>query len=615
MNKVLPLSALAVACATSPLALANNKLEEMIVTSSRVEMPLRQIGTSVSVIGDEEIRQRGFNSLYEVLRSQPAVAVSNNGGAGKTSSLRIRGEESFRTLMLVDGIDVSDTTSPQIAPRIEHILSSGIQRVEILRGPQGLMYGADAGGVINIISDAPTEDGLGGGLSAEGGRYGTQQIAGNVGGGNDQADFILSASDFETDGFNAKTTDTMLRDDDGYENTTVHGKAGWNVTEDLRLELVGRDTDSNSEYDDCYSTASTNVCDSDYDQTTWRAAADYTAGAFTHQLAYNSSETETAHYADGSYSYGSEGELERWSYLGTLAAADSQRIVYGADIETSKLVDDFNKAERDEDGYYLEYQGGFSDSLFLTAGVRYDDNEDFDSHTSYRVSGAYLFTLNGGELKLKSTYGTGFRAPSLYEISYNNSAGAYPPASEITLSEEQSEGLDIGLSWYDNSGLYLEAVYFNQTVSDEIYFDQINWSGYLQDKGDTDSKGVELIGEMTLMDSLTLSGNYTYNDTDTVSGSSRIRRPEHLVNLGVSWQALDSRLVLGLNVRGAYESQDIDGAQIDDYEVVNINASFEVLDGLQVYGRVENLLDEDYEEVPTYNTSGAAAYAGVRYSF
>lgn len=617
MKKYFPLSVLALACATSPLAAANNKLEEIIVTSSRVPMPLRQVGTSVSVISAEEIRQRGFTSLFEVLRSQPSVAVSNTGGQGKTSSLRIRGEEGYRTMMLLDGIDISDASGTQVGPRVEHLLSSGIQRVEILRGPQGLMYGADAGGVVSITTQAP-DDGLGGELSVEGGRYGSQQLAANLGGSNDKLDFTISAADFETDGFNALTTDTVLRDDDGYENTTLHGKLGWNVNEDLRLELVARDVGSENEFDNCFtvdSFAPTNVCSDDFDQSAWRAVADYTAGAFTHQLSYNGNDTSRKFYSEGQLSFAADGELERWSYLGSFSASESMRLVYGVDLENESIDDGTFDTDRDQDGYYAEYQGSFSDSLFLTAGLRYDDNEDFGTHTSYRASGAYLFDIDKGELKLKAVYGTGFRAPSLYEISYNGGAFAYPPASETTLDAEESEGFDIGLSWFGDSGLYLEAVYFDQTVSDEIYFDLASFSGYLQGSGDTHSTGVELIGEISFLESLTLSGNYTYNDTEDTSGSSRIRRPEHLANLGLNWRGLEDKLILGLNVRGSYDAVDTDGSAMDNYEVVDINASFEILRGLQIYGRVENLLDEKYEEVPTYNTSGAAAYAGIRFAF
>ncbi|MFT6681844.1 TonB-dependent receptor, partial [Haliea salexigens] len=164
-----------------------SQLEEIVVSSSRVAMPMREVATSISVVDAADIQRLGFANLQDILRTVPAVAVSNNGGAGKASSLRIRGEESFRTKVLIDGIDVSDTTTPQTGPRMEHLLSSGIQRVEILRGPQGLMYGADAGGIISISTQAP-RSGLGGELSAEAGRYGTTQYSAHLGAGNELVD-------------------------------------------------------------------------------------------------------------------------------------------------------------------------------------------------------------------------------------------------------------------------------------------------------------------------------------------------------------------------------------------------------------------------------------------
>jgi vitamin B12 transporter len=616
MNKLYPLTALALACAALPQAYADNKLEEMIVTSSRVPMPLRQIGTSVSSIDAAEIEQRGFSSLYDVLRSQPAVAVSNQGGAGKITSLRIRGEEGYRTLVLLDGIDLSDTGGIQVSPRMEHLMSAGIQRVEILRGPQGLMYGADAGGVINISTRAPRE-GMAASVSAEGGRYGTRQLAADVGGGNSKVDFNLSASDYQSDGYNSLTTDDILRDDDGYENTTLHGRLGWNISEDLRLQVVGRDITSENEYDRCYDTNFdiTHACHDDFDQSSWRVAADYQHGGFTHELSYNSNETEREGFAEGQSSYFANGELESTSYTGSFTASEVLKLVYGVDLKTEAIDSSEYNNERDQDGYYLEYQGGFDSSLFVTAGVRYDDNEDFGDYTSYRVSGAYLLDLDNSELKLKASYGTGFRAPSLYEIATNNSPWAYPPASDTELKEEESKGYDLGVSWFLNNGTVLEAVYFDQTVTDGIDYDYDFYSGYIQDLGDSDSRGIELIGEISFADSFTLQGNYTYNDTEDADGNQRARRPEQLFTLGLDWRTLDQRLVLGLNVRGAYDAVNTDGEKLDDYEVVDLNASFAITERLSVYGRVENLLDEDYEEVPTYNTSGAAAYAGVRYSF
>lgn len=598
-------------------AQAATDLEEVIVTSSRVPMPLREVGTSISVVTEVDIKQLGFASLYDVLRTQPGVAVSNTGGTGSAATLRIRGEEGYRTLVLLDGIDISDTSGPQVSPRFEQLLSSGVQRVEILRGPQGLMYGADAGGVVNISTIAPTR-GLGGEVSAQGGRYGSEQLAGNVGGGNDTVDFSLSAADFATDGFNARDTDTVLKDDDGYDNTTANARLGYNVTDKLRLSLVGRTVEGDNKFDECYTVDTfepTDACSDTYDQQAWRMAGDYEAGSFTHQLAYNGSDTDREFYSAGESSFGAKGALERGSYLGSFSASDALRLVYGIDLEQESLDDGLTDISRNQDGYYFEYQGGFGNRLFVTAGTRYDDNDDFGSHTSSRVSAAWLFPLAGGELKLKSAYGTGFRAPSLYEVAYNDGEFASPPASDTTLKEEKSSGYDAGLSWLDASGLYLEAVYFDQTVEDEIYFDLTDSSGYLQRSGDTDSTGVELSAHWPVIESLSLSANYTYNDTETSTGSSRPYRPQHLANLGVSWRTLARRLTLGVALRLSEDAQDIDGSPLDDYQVLGLNASYQLTQELQLYGRLENALDEDYQEVPTYNTSGAAGYAGVRYIF
>ncbi|MCZ6830460.1 MAG: TonB-dependent receptor [Gammaproteobacteria bacterium] len=616
MNKLLNASTLAICCASPCLIQANDKMEEVIVTSSRIEMPLRQIGTAVSVVTDQEIKQQGLISLADILRTTPSVAVSRNGGPGSTTGLRIRGEEGFRTLVLIDGMDISDAAGTQVGPNFENLLSTGISRIEILRGTQGMMYGADAGGIVNIQSYLP-EEGLGGEVSAEGGRYDTHQFAAALGGKSELGDFSLTAADYQTDGYNARDTDTILRDDDGYENTTLHGRVAWNATKQLRLQLTARDVDSDNDFDSCFNAdfEEVDLCSNTFEQTGWRASADYKGERLSHSLSYSSTDTDREFFSEGVSSFYARGELEKYEYLGSFTASESTRFLYGADLKRESIDDGTFNQDRDQTGLYAEYHGSFSDRLFITAGGRYDDNDDFGDFTSWRASAAYLIDTSNGTVKLKSSYGTGFRAPSLYEISYNNSFFAFPPASTTTLKEEKSRGFDLGVEYYANGGMHLEAVYFDQTVKDEIFFDQADFSGYLQGRGDTDSRGVELVAELPLAESWYLSGNYTYNDTENSSGSSRIRRPEHLANLALRYHHASGKFTAQLNARGGYHAIDIDGSSLDEYEVINLSASFTLTPGLQVYGRVENLLDKDYQEVLTYNASGIAGYAGVRYSF
>lgn len=618
MKKLYPLSALAIACVQAlPSAAQNNRLEEIIVTSSRVEMPLREVGTSVSVITAQEITERGFINLADVLRYEPSISVSNTGGAGKATSLRIRGENGFRTKLLIDGIDVTDTSSPQAGPHFEQLASAGVERVEILRGPQGLMYGADAGGVVSV-NTRRGEPGLAGGVNGEFGRYGTQQYGGHVGGGSEVLDFSLSGSNYETDSFNSRTTDTVLRDDDGYENTTVHGRGGWNINDKLRAEVVGHYVDGENDYDDCYTVdtfSPTDNCRDDYTQDAWRGVLSHQGESFSNQLAYSNNNIDRKFHSQGQRSFRLKSELEKAEYLGNWRHSDTLSLVYGLEWKNESMDDGSFDTDRDQNGYYLEYQGNFLENLYVTAGTRYDDNDDFGSKTTYRMSAAYLLPLGDGELKFKGTYGTGFRAPSLYEIAYNDGPFAYPPASGVSLDAEESEGYDLGAAYYANSGWFVEATWFDQRVDDEIFFDNLGFSGYLQGDGESSSEGVELIGELPLPWALTLSGNYTYNETEDAEGEDRLRVPKHLANIGLSFRPWDGRLVVNLNLRVSHDVADEFNGDIDDYEVLDLNASYRILDALEIYGRVENLTDEDYVEVPTYNTSGAAGYAGIRYSF
>ncbi|MEM1110510.1 MAG: TonB-dependent receptor [Pseudomonadota bacterium] len=624
MKKYLPLSALLIAGVTPVFAEEdNNKLEEIVVVSSRVPMPLREIGTSVSVLEGADIQALGYNTLADALRTLPGIGVSNTGGVGAPTAVRIRGEDGNRTRVFIDGIDISDTSGTQAGPNFQHVLANGVDRVEVLRGPQGLTYGADAGGVINITTNS-VSDGLEADVSAEGGRYGTQQIAANIAGGNGTIDGAISATDYETDGFNSRTDD-LSRDDDGYENTTLHGRIGINAGESARLELIARDVDSDGEFDNCFdaSFSRSDNCTNSFEQQAWRAVAQLDYDIFQHEISYMENDIEREFFTEGALAFFGKGELTRWEYLGQYRGGDALKLVYGFEYQDESFDNGDQTRERDQESAYLEYQGGFGDSLYITAGLRYDDNEDFGSYTSYRASGAYLFDLSSGELKLKATYGTGFRAPSLFEVAYNQDPNvAFPPALGTELQEEESEGWDLGLAWANDSGLYLEATYFDQEITDPIVFDPANFSGYLQGSGTDSSKGVELVGQALLLDSLTINLNYTYNDTETDAGLPRRRRPEHLANLVLQWQTLNDRLQLGLAVRGSYGAEgrdgddaDFDQDSLDDYTVVDINGSFTIWQGLSIYGRVENLFDEDYEEVPGFNTRGTAAYAGVRYTF
>jgi vitamin B12 transporter len=599
---------------------AEDTLEEIVVISSRIETPLREIGTAVSVIDRAEIDLRGYDALADLLRAQPGIGVSNSGGYGQPTAVRVRGEESYRTLVMIDGVEVSDPTGTQVGPDFSHLLTTNdIQRIEILRGPQGFIYGADAGGIINILTRSG-ENGVGGQASLEYGDFDTARLDANLSGGSDSGDFFVAVTDIDSEGFNTRATDSVLMDDDGYENTTLHTKVGWSASETLRLQLVARDVDARTEFDQC-GFPTTHDCIADTRQTTYRLSADYRSGNLTHLVAYSNTDIARASFADGLDAFSTSGDLSRAEYTGSFRPSDAATLVYGLELEEEDiLTGDGERMSRDQNAVFFELQGRFQDRFFVTAGARRDDNDDFGRHSSVRVTAAYLVDLgDGSTLKYRAGYGTGFRAPSLSEIAYNTGPFAFPPASDVILSEESSGGYDLGVEYARESGLSIEAGYFDQEIEDEIFFDLSGFSGYLQSAGFTRSRGVELAARIPVTSRWTVLGNVTLNDTEDGAGLERIRRPRTLANVSVSYTSAGEALrVLG-NLRLSGDAQDeifgVGRVPLASYEALDVSASYRWRPNLELFGRIENLTDEDYEEVAGFLTGGRTASAGVRLSF
>lgn len=585
-------------------------LETVVVVSSRTETPLRELATSVSVLDEAQIKALGFPSLVDVLRAMPSVSVSNSGGQGKATSISIRGEEGYRTLVRVDGVDISDPTGPQATSQIQNLLNASVARVEVLRGPQGLMYGADAGGVVNITTDHVVE-GMRGDVNFEVGSFDGQKRNISLGGGGDLGDYYVSAAHARTDGFNASIDDTELLDNDGYKNTTYHGRLGWNIVDNLRLDLVLRDVDTESAFDRCFTVDN---CVGAFDQQNARAALAYNTENFTNTFAYSKTDVERTNFSEGAVSFATEGEIAKVEYTGSAALTDAHKLVYG--LEQRKDI--VKELERKQTGIYAEYQGAFAEQFYITAGMRQDDNDDFGKNTSYRLSAAYLLSwASSGTLKLKTSFGTGFRAPSLFEVDFNKSqiAAGYAQAELLpALKQEESKGFDIGVEYFSHNGLHLEAVLFNQSIDNEIYFDLDDYTGYLQGVQTSRSKGVELIADIPVCDSIVINANYTYVDAKADDGAPRSRKPKHLTNIGILYKPTNDWTVSG-HLRAARGAVVGSNTKLDSYQVFDANIRYQLDDMVSIYIRGENLTDKAYVEVPGYNTAGRTGFIGFNVIF
>lgn len=594
-------------------------IEKIAVVSSKVAMPLREIATSVSVINQQQIEARGYANLTDVLKNQAAIGVTNSGGVGTTTSLRVRGEEGYRTLVRIDGVDISDPTGTQVQPQLGHLQAANIQRVEILRGSQGLAYGADAGGVINIYSPEYSTP-LAGSLAAEAGRYNTSNVKGDIGGRYESIDYYLSGASFDTQGFNSRLDDTS-QDLDGYANNTLHTRLAYQLNPELSAQIVVRSNQGKGDFDNCgFGESATNDCQTEFTQTNFRAALNYDNNHSTHEVSVAKTLIERENFNQHESSYLTKGFTERFEYLGHSEFNAQHGLVYGVDWEKESISSAqqyrFNK------GYFIEYQTELATNWFSTLGVRHDDNDDFGQHTTYRLSSAYIWTLANNEVKLRGAYGTGFRAPSLYEIEYNRGPWAYAPATETNLTQEEAKGYEIALGLTSKEGSSLELVYFDQEIDDSIYFDLAGYSGYLQDQGKSFSEGAELIADVKVNKALSIDANYTYNKTEDSAGVQRLRRPKNIANIGVNYQF--NKLTLSANLRFVRNFIDttVDPItfergviSLENYEVFDINLRYQVNPNLLVFARVENLFDSHYQDLAAYNTSSQAPHIGLKYQF
>ncbi len=581
---------------------------ETIIVSSNMEMPLREVATSVSVLDEKTIKEMGFLTAQDLLRSLPSVSIANSGGMGKNSSLSIRGEEGFRTLVKIDGIEITDVTGPQAAPPIQHVMSSDLARIEVLRGSQGLMYGADAGGVV-LLSTNSIDEGIKGGLAYEAGAFATSRAQGNLGAASESGDIFVSGTRVKTDGINAKISDAT-QDKDGYENNTSHLRMGWNVTESLRAEVVGRTTNSTTKYDGC-GWPTTNNCIEQFNQTNSRAAVKYSYSLGEATLAYNHSNIYRDTYENLTKSlYNYQGETDRWELSGHTQWNNAMTLVYGLENRTDESANDFEEhgISRDQQAVYTEYQGKFIDQLFVTLGVRQDQTDDFGDFDTHRISAAYIIpNIMSGELKIKATSGTGFRLPSLYENATNRQYGG------VELTPETSEGFDIGVEYFWNDRLQMELVYFNQQVEDQITYSNSSWT-YVQQVPESKSKGFEWVSSWQLLDQVNLNANITRITAEDSNGNPRIRKPRLMANIGVDYQ-VDDQWLIGVNYRTTQDRVDLGNLPLDDYELVDLRVRSEFSKNISGFLRIENLLDKEYVEVNGYNTQGQAAYVGVDVGF
>jgi vitamin B12 transporter len=606
----------ACALALSSVALAEQS-ERVVVTATKKQRTTAETGSQVTVITSEDIDRKGAVFALDVLRDVPGVSVSQTGGPGGQATVRLRGEEGYRTLLIVDGMKLSDPAGTQNLFNFANLLAGDIDRIEILRGPQALLYGADAiGGVIAVTTRRGGGD-TGGGVSISGGSFGTAAGSAFIRGTAGVVDYAVSASGFVNDGISAKSGPAFI-EKDGYENVTLHGVLGASLWDGARIEAVARYTDARAEFDGFF--GEDNILFTE--QFSGRVAATTTSadGRFTGSLAGNYTTQNRADYENGApFLFGSrfDSERTRWEALGRYAVAAGHDIVAGLDHEDENATTDALSRGRTITGLFAEYQGRPWTDGFVTLGVRFDEHEEFGEHLSWRATAAQkVIETPDFTVTAKASAGTGFRAPSLFEL-YDAFSG------DPTLKEETGRGWDLGLdvAW---TALDLSAAiaFFDQTIEDEIRFDP-NLFVYTQNAAETRSRGFESNVAAKLLNDLRFAVAYTYNhaevgSNDAENGLPRQRRPRHVASVSLDYAFDEGKGALNATLQTAAKHEDgffTFRTPLDGRAVLNLAARYAVTQDIALTLRGQNVFDERYVEAAGFNAARAGVYAGAEWKF
>ena len=584
-------------------ALADGDRGSLVVNGSRLSQTKTEIGSSVSIITAEDLEELDFDFAVDAIASAPGVTVNQNGPFGGFASIRIRGAASGQTLVLIDGVPVNDPSSPGGGYDFARLDTDSIERIEILKGPQSTLWGTDAiGGVVSIVTKKP-EDGISGSTFGEFGSFNTFRGGTSIGTAGDAGDIRFAVTGTSSDGISKADRDNGNPEEDDYESITLSSNGGLNLPNDMRLDGNILWSDSKADFDGFIFGAQGNVGDSDdvneTDELSGNASLKLPLfdGRLQNEFLIGYTEIDRANFSGGLPSFSSGGERMLYRYQGTAEINGQNTLAFGAEREETET----QTAERTIDGLFALYEFKPIESFTLTGGIRLDDHDQFGSETTGRIAAAYA---PNDQITLSASWGQGFKAPTLFQSTFICCGETEP---NLNLQPESSEGFDIGIQVRTEDGRgQFELTYFDQETEDQIAFGATGYENIEM----VESRGVELAGSYRVTDWFTLSANYSYIDAEDGTGSQLIRVPEHSGDVRLSFDP-EGPFSGAVLVRANGEERDPNG-MVDSWTRVDLTGRYELTEDVELYARVENLFDEDYQQILGYGTPGLSGSVGIR---
>jgi len=595
-------------------------LKTIVVTATRLDTPLREVGSSVDIITAEQIEATQKTALLDVLRDSPGLDVNQSGGPGRTTSVFIRGANSGHTLVMIDGIKMNNPMKLSNEYDFAHMGVENIERIEVIRGPQSTLYGSDAmGGVINII----TKKGSGKTkLSAfmEGGSFATFKQGANIRGGNKWVNYSLGVSRLKTDGFSAAAEEEGNLEKDGYENLSLSGRVGIIPHEIVKFSFTSKYVDSDTDIDngagkgkddpnheienqEFFFRAETNL---DLFKGYFKNKAGFSLGDHN-KVDKNDVDALSTTFQRDSF----EGRLQKIDWQGDLYLHKTNILTFGLENQTDtgkqESISKFRQISTQKiflTGFYMQDQIKLWDSWFTTLGFRQDKHGDFGTKNTFRVTSA--FWIKPTDTKLKGTYGTGFKAPSIFQL--HSSFG------DKNLNPEKSEGWDAGMEQYlFDEKTSIGATYFENRFDDliEFSFDTFKYKNVAE----VLTKGYEIFVAAKPVKDVSMRMDYTFTDAkDQTTGARLFRRAESKIGFLMDYTFPRDSGNLHIGVDHVGERDVMGGFKLKAYTLASMGLGFNINKTFRLYGRVDNLLNQNYEEVKGFGTAGVNGSVGVKWN-
>ena len=585
-------------------SLNSSEIENITIRSTRIPAGAKDIGSSLYIISEDQIKARGFKDAIDAISSAPGVTSKQNGSFGGVGTIRIRGASSSQTLVLVDGVPVNDSSSPAGGYNFEYLNTSNIQSIEVLKGSQSTLWGSDAiGGVINIYTKQPESTSFG--ASAEIGSFGLKRGSADINFAGSNSRFRVSTSKTSVDGISKADEKDGNSEDDGFESESY----SMSVSIDLdSLILKGSLSymESQVEYDS-YGFA-TGVQDGDERSNTDEFIGSISAffdlfdDKLQNSIFISQSDINRDYYSNGSFSFGAEGKRELIRYQGNIEVNEFNKIAFGLESEESKVDVD----ESTIDGSFLLYEFRPNSKIIISTGIRNDDHEGFGSKTTRRISGTFKPSDN---LIIRSSWGEGFKVPTIFQSTYF-CCGATSANSSIR--PETSTSYDFGFELFFNEmNSNFSITYFDQDINDQINF-SFGVGGY-ENIDKVNSEGFEIALDYQISKLMSLYLNYSYIDSVDGNGSSLFYVAKDSGEAGLIYEPNNS--FSGSIIARYNGSESSSYGKIDSWIRFDVNGSYKLSGTNELYFRIENLLDEEYQQIFGYGTPERSGFIGLRSKF